>query len=113
MNEDDSLIFHSDRGVQYACKEFTSELKKHPSIVQSMSRLKNFWDNAVAESFFSTIKLELINENVYKTKEQAEVSIYDYIENYYNKVRRHSALNNMTINEFHESVGKEPDSKVL
>jgi putative transposase len=99
------LIFHSDRGIQYASSEFTSELKKHKSIVQSMSRRKNFWDNAVAESFFGNLKLELINENVYKTKEQAEASIYDYIENYYNKIRRHSALNNMTIDEFHEANG--------
>ncbi|MCL9807050.1 IS3 family transposase [Flavobacterium amniphilum] len=100
------LIFHSDRGAQYACNEFTFALKRHPSIIQSMSRKGNMWDNAVAESFFSILKLELINENVYKTKKQAEASIYDYIENYYNKVRRHSALGNMTIDEFHESLKK-------
>ena len=110
LEEGHQLIFHSDRGVQYACNEFTSILKKNASIIQSMSRKKNLWDNAIAESFFSTIKLELINENVYKTKEQAEASIYDYIENYYNKIRRHSALNNKTITEFHEWVSNsQPD----
>ena len=54
------LLFHSDRGVQYACYEFRDVLKAQPLIVQSMSRKANCWDNAVAESFFRTLKLELI-----------------------------------------------------
>ncbi|MGH2667393.1 IS3 family transposase [Flavobacterium sp.] len=105
IQESNPLIFHSDRGTQYACKEFVTELKKCPSIVQSMSRKHTFWDNAVAESFFSRIKAELINQNTYHTKKDAEQSIFDYIENYYNICRRHSALNNLTILEFHKLIG--------
>jgi transposase InsO family protein len=60
------LIFHSDRGVQYACYEFRNVLSKHPLVGQSMSRKANCWDNAVAESFFKTLKSELsimLNQN--------------------------------------------------
>ncbi|MCL9807049.1 IS3 family transposase [Flavobacterium amniphilum] len=105
LKEGAPLIFHSDGGAQYACNEFTSLLRKNTFIVQSMNRKKNLWDKAVTGSFFSILKLELINKNVYKTKEQAEASIYDYIENYYNKTRRHIALDNKTITEFHELSG--------
>jgi transposase InsO family protein len=55
-----SLLFYSDRGIQYACKEFTNHLKVNSLVKQSMSRKGNFWDNAVAESFFKTIKKELV-----------------------------------------------------
>jgi len=65
-----------------------------------MSRKANCYDNAIAESFFKTLKVELVYQNKYKTKEKAEKSITDYIENFYNTCRRHSALGNLTIEEF-------------
>lgn len=65
-----------------------------------MSRKGNCYDNAVAESFFKTLKVELIYQNKYKIKEKAEKSITDYIENFYNTCRRHCTLENLTIAEF-------------
>jgi transposase InsO family protein len=98
------LIFHSDRGIQYACEEFIGELNKHKTITQSMSRKGNCWDNAVAESFFKTLKVELIYHNKYQTRKQAELSIFEYIETFYNTKRRHKHLNNLTITEYHKSI---------
>ncbi|KAF2326701.1 transposase [Flavobacterium sp. GN10] len=69
-----------------------------------MSRKGNCYDNAVAESFFKTLKIELVYQNKYKTKEKAEKSIADYIENFYNTCRRHSALGNLTIEEFQNQL---------
>ncbi len=85
------LLFHSDRGVQYACHEFTSELKKWP-VTQSMSRRGNCWDNAVAESFFKTMKTEMVYHRDFKTKAEAKLAIFEYIEVWYNRQRRHLAL---------------------
>ena len=85
------LLFHSDRGVQYACNEFRALLKK-PLIQQSMSRKGNCWDNAVAESFFKTIKTEMVYHRDFKTKAEAKIAIFEYIEVWYNRQRRHSAL---------------------
>ena len=65
-----------------------------------MSRKGNCWDNAVAESFFKTIKVELVYRNRYTDKNQAAISIFEWIETWYNRNRRHSALANLTINEF-------------
>ncbi|MDQ7960508.1 IS3 family transposase [Flavobacterium lindanitolerans] len=93
------LIFHSDRGVQYACKKFVSLLAKN-GITQSMSRKGNCYDNAVAESFFKTLKIELVHHKKYSTRREASESIAEYIENFYNSERRHSALGNFTIEEF-------------
>lgn len=89
---DQPLIFHSDRGVQYACDEFTNLISANPMVTQSMSRKGNCWDNAVAESFFKTLKNEWSNRFVYKHQDQAELSMFEYIESYYNTKRRHSAL---------------------
>lgn len=99
---DDELIFHSDRGVQYACNEFKNTLKSHKGIIQSMSGKGNCYDNAVAESFFKTIKSELIYKSVYQTRKQAYSSVFEYIEAFYNTNRRHSYLGNLTIKEFNE-----------
>lgn len=96
----EELIFHSDRGVQYACGEFTSLLKSYGNVRQSMSRKGNCWDNAVAESFFKSLKAEWTNWYDYKTIRQAELSVFQYIEGWYNTRRRHSALNNMTPIEY-------------
>lgn len=92
------MIFHSDQGVQYASEEFRNALDKN--VVQSMSRRGNCWDNAVAESFFKTLKCELIYGNRTLTPMQLELELFEYIEIWYNKIRRHSALKNMTIDEF-------------
>lgn len=84
------LIWHTDRGSQYASKEHRKLLEQH-CIRQSMSRKGDCWDNAVAESFFHTLKTELVFHERYKTREQAKASIFEYIEVFYNRKRRHSA----------------------
>jgi transposase InsO family protein len=94
------LIFHSDRGIQYACIDFTKILRANPLITQSMSRKGNCWDNAVAESFFKTIKVEWIYSHNYIDQEHAQLSIFEWIESWYNRKRRHSALGYQTIEEF-------------
>lgn len=102
--KDHQLIFHSDRGIQYAGDEFVNEIGKFRQMQRSMSRKGDCWDNAVAESFFKTIKVELIYQNRYKTRWEAELSVFEYIETWYNQKRRHSHLNNLTINEFHQLI---------
>ena len=97
------LIFHSDRGTQYACNEFNKILKANNLIVQSMSRKGNCRDNAVAESFFKTIKVEWIYAQKYTNQEQAQLSIFEWIESWYNRRRRHSAIGYQTIEEFERS----------
>ena len=94
------LLFHSDRGIQYACEEFVSHLKATKNVIRSMSRKANCWDNAVAESFFKTLKVECVYQYKYLNKQQAALSIFEYIETWYNRNRRHSALNGLTILEF-------------
>ena len=93
------LIFHSDQGVQYATKKFTNVLESY-GVIRSMSRKGNCWDNAVAESFFKSLKAELIYGNKLVTKEQMKIDVFEYIEIWYNKKRRHRALNYKTIEEF-------------
>jgi putative transposase len=89
------LIIHSDRGVQYACKDFRQVLDKH-GFVQSMSRKGNCWDNAVAESFFSIIKSEMIHHERFKGHHDTLPAIFEYIEIYYNRKRKHSTLGYQT-----------------
>lgn len=84
------LISHTDRGSQYASHSHRELLKLH-GIEQSMSRKGNCWDNAVAESFFHTLKGELTNHEQFQTREEAKQKIFNYIEAYYNRVRMHSA----------------------
>lgn len=98
------LIFHSDRGVQYACNEFTSLLKAYPTVRQSMSRKGNCWDNAVAESFFKTLKSECTDHLQKLNLKQTEIAVFDYIECWYNTHRRHSALNYMTPLEYENQL---------
>ncbi|MCL2416660.1 MAG: IS3 family transposase, partial [Bacteroidales bacterium] len=95
------LIFHSDQGVQYTCSRFVNLLASY-GITQSMCRRGNCWDNAVAESFFKTLKSELIYGNKLVSKEQMKSLLFEYVEIYYNQNRRHSALGNLTIKEFAE-----------
>jgi putative transposase len=83
------LIWHTDRGSQY-CSDSHVKIAKQHGILQSMSRKGNCWDNAVAESFFHTIKTELIYQTKFKTKEEAKHAIFEYIEVFYNRIRMHS-----------------------
>jgi transposase InsO family protein len=85
------LIFHSDRGTQYTSTEFTDLLTEH-KMVQSLSRPRQCWDNAVAESFFSSLKEELIHRQSWATRAQARRAIVDYIEVFFNRQRLHSSL---------------------
>jgi transposase InsO family protein len=95
------LIFHSDRGVQYASQKFSSIIKGFNGLVsQSMSRKGNCWDNAVAESFFKSLKVEWVYRHSYRLRSEAELSIFQWIETWYNKRRRHSFLGNKNIKEF-------------
>ena len=85
------LVHHSDRGSQYAAKAYRRLLKAN-QVACSMSRKGDCWDNAVAESFFATLKVELVHERTFYTREQARREIFEYIEGFYNRVRRHSHL---------------------
>jgi transposase InsO family protein len=89
------IVAHSDRGSQYASDLFRKRLSLYDCI-QSMSRRGNCWDNAVAESFFGSLKQELIYRNSYTSKIQASMSIFEYIEIFYNKRRLHSVLGYLT-----------------
>ena len=105
-NPKQGLIWHTDRGSQYASYEHKNLLKQY-GIIQSMSRKGNCLDNAVAESFFHTLKTELTHHEVYKTKTQAKRSIFEYIELFYNRERIHSANNNLSPVEFENFMAKE------
>jgi len=89
---EEDFILHSDRGVQYACNKVKDLFYNNTKVSQSMSRKGNCWDNAVAESFFKTIKVEMIYKNKFKSFDQAYNEVYDYIENWYNTKRIHSTL---------------------
>jgi transposase InsO family protein len=97
------LMFHSDRGIQYANHKFVNMIDSY-QVVRCMSRKANCWENALAESFFKSLKIELIYGNKLISKEQMELDIFEYIEIWYNKKRRHSALNYMTIQEFNNKI---------
>jgi transposase InsO family protein len=86
-----NLLFHSDRGVQYASGDFRQALSQ-AGLVASMSRKGNCYDNATMESFWSTLKLELVYRRLFQTRAQARNQIFDYIEVFYNRQRTHSAL---------------------
>jgi putative transposase len=85
------LLHHSDRGVQYACGAYQAVLQRH-GIIGSMSRAGNCWDNAVAESFFATLKAELVHGARWPTRAAAHRALTGYIDSWYNHQRRHSAL---------------------
>jgi len=87
----DNLVAHSDRGSQYASEHYRRLLSGH-GITCSMSRRANCWDNAPMESFFASLKKELVHDEDYATREEARSSIFEYIEVFYNRVRRHSSL---------------------
>lgn len=93
------LIIHSDRGVQYASNEF-KRLLINQNAIQSMSRKGDCWDNAVVESFFHSFKVEATHGVDFKTRKEVEVEVFDYIERFYNKKRRHSSLEFMSPNDY-------------
>jgi putative transposase len=95
------LTWHTDRGSQYCSKSHRAILKDH-GIVQSMSRKGDCWDNAVSESFFSTLKKELIELTHFTDQTQAAAAIFEYIEVFYNKIRAHSTIGYRAPAEFEE-----------
>jgi len=94
-------LLHSDRGVQYRGNEYQRALSES-NIVCSMSRKGDCWDNAVMESFFGRFKVELIYAENYKTVETAQAGIFEYIEMFYNRLRRHSAIDFMSPHEYEQ-----------
>ncbi len=94
------MLHHSDRGSQYASHEY-QQLAAH-GILSSMSRVGNCWDNAVAESFFATLKLELVYQTQWRTREEARSALFEYIELFYNRQRRHSTLGYLCPSEFEQ-----------
>ena len=99
------LIVHSDRGVQYRATRYQSLIRRHGGI-PSMSRQGNCWDNAAMESFFSRLKVELVYAKTFKSIEDARSSLFEYIEIFYNRVRRHSTLGYLSPDEF-ENLNKQ------
>jgi transposase InsO family protein len=93
------LLHHSDRGVQYACGEYR-DLLRSQGIECSMSRRGDCYDNAVVESFFKTLKAELVYHEHYATREQARRSVFEYLEVFYNRKRLHSSLGYQTPEQF-------------
>jgi putative transposase len=87
----DDLVAHSDRGSQYASEHYQGLLASH-GITCSMSRRANCWDNAPMESFFASLKRELVHDEDYATRAEARASLFEYIEVFYNRIRRHSSL---------------------
>jgi putative transposase len=96
------LIFHSDRGSQYASGDYQSALE-HAGITCSMSRRANCWDNAVAESFFGTLKTELIHHRIFATRAAARTTIAEWIEVFYNRQRLHSTIGFVPPVQFEEN----------
>ena len=99
----DALLHHSDRGSQYTSEQFQKLMSDH-GVVCSMSRSGNVWDNAAMESFFSSLKTERIGRKVYRTRDAARADVFDYIERFYNTVRRHSTIGYLSPMEFEQKA---------
>jgi len=93
------VLVHSDQGTQYGSDDWLRFCRSH-NLQPSMSRRGNCWDNAVAESFFSSLKKERIKKRIYKTRDLARADIFDYIEIFYNQSRRHSHLGGVSPEAF-------------
>jgi putative transposase len=102
----DALLHHSDRGSQYQSEQF-QKLMADNGVICSMSRSGNVWDNAAMESFFSSLKTEKIGKKIYRTRDEAKAEVFDYIERFYNPVRRHSTIGYLSPVEF-ERIGGLP-----
>jgi putative transposase len=100
---DPGLVFHSDRGTQYTSTECRQLLDAN-GIVQSLSRPRQCWDNAVAESWFATLKLELIDRQPWPTKACARRGVFEFIERFYNRVRLHSSLGYCSPAEYEATI---------
>ncbi|MDU0343147.1 IS3 family transposase, partial [Bosea rubneri] len=100
----DALLHHSDQGSQYTSQHF-QELLAENGVTCSMSRSGNVWDNAAMESFFSSLKTERIRGKVYRTRDAARADVFDYIERFYNTIRRHSTIGYLSPAEFEKKVG--------
>ncbi len=96
---DRRVVVHSDQGSQYGSDDFRRFCHAH-NLEPSMSRRGNCWDNAVAESFFSSLKKERIRKRIYKTRDLARADVFDYIEVFYNRTRRHSHLGGVSPEAF-------------
>ncbi len=99
------LLHHSDRGSQYASQDYQALLEAH-GMTCSMSRRANCWDNAVAESFFASLECELILRSHWQTHAQARLAVFEFIEVWYNRQRRHSSLSYMTPVEFDDRLAR-------
>ncbi len=97
------VLHHSDRGSQYACGEYRALLARH-GMTCSMSQRGDCWDNAVAESFFATLERELIDDADWHTREAARAAIFEYLEVWYNRQRRHSSLGYLSPAEYERAV---------
>lgn len=97
------LVVHSDRGSQYASRDYQQVLEKH-GFLCSMSRKGDCYDNAAMESFFHSLKVEQVHDVRYRTREDAKAEVFEYIETYYNPVRRHSTLNYLSPREFEKRM---------
>jgi putative transposase len=100
-----SILVHSDQGTQYGSEDWMRFCLDH-RLEPSMSRRGNCWDNAVAESFFSSLKKECIRKRVYKTRDLARADIFDYIEMFYNPKRRHTHLGGVSPEAFEQAASK-------
>jgi transposase InsO family protein len=100
---DRTLVHHSDRGVQYACGDYRALLEGH-GIACSMSRKGDCYDNAAMESFFKTLKVELVYHERYATRTQAMASVFEYVECWYNRKRLHSSLGYMSPEQYERSL---------
>ena len=102
------VIAHSDRGSQYASDHVRSDLRRH-RMVGSMSGVGQCWDNAVVESTFGRMNVALVHAEQYATRDEARASIFEYIEVFYNRVRRHSTMEYLTPDEFERT--NNPDNR--
>ena len=96
----DKLMHHSDRGSQYTGQAYQKLLQKLPNVTVSMSRTANCLDNAVVESFFGTLKNEVVSQTQYRSLDEVHCDLFDYIECFYNRKRKHSALGYLSPTEF-------------
>lgn len=97
------VLHHSDRGSQYASGDFRALLERE-GMISSMSRKGDCWDNAVVESFFSTLKSELVEDAKWATREEARLALFEWIEVWYNRQRRHSSLGYMSPMQFEQAM---------
>src|ERR1700684_2177842 len=100
----DALLHHSDRGSQYTSEQFQRLMADNGGDC-SMSRSGNVWDNAAMESFFSSMKIERIGRKVYRTRDAARADVFDYIERFYNTIRRHSTIGYVSPVEVESKIG--------